>query len=129
MQNMICRFRSFPQVGFLWLLPLLILQPLTAVAQTVEDVGERLDLTASWVGITAVILFVLAYCLVIAEEFTHLRKSKPVILAAGLIWALIGLTYAQNGIDHTTEEAVREFLVEVRDQELEVFSADPQVLE
>jgi len=48
-----------------------------------------LDLTGHWVGVVALLIFVLAYLLVIVEEFTHLRKSKPVILAAGLIWAII----------------------------------------
>ena len=85
---------------------------MTAIAQDSEEISERLDLTLSWVGITSVVLFVLAYSLVIAEEFTNLRKSKPVILAAGLIWGMIGLAYAQNGIEHSAEEAVREFLVE-----------------
>ena len=34
-----------------------------------------MDLTAHWVGFTAIILFVAPYSLVITEEFTHLRKS------------------------------------------------------
>lgn len=42
-------------------------------------------------AITAVVLFVLSYMLVIAEEFIHMRKSKPVILAAGAIWILVAL--------------------------------------
>lgn len=71
-----------------------------------------MDLTAHWVGIASVLLFVIAYALVVAEEFTHLRKSKPVMVAAGLIWGLIGLVYAQNGIDHAAEEALREILIE-----------------
>src|SRR5690606_6416267 len=95
-------------VPFLFLLMLL---PQTALAQT-DDAGPRLDLTAHWAGMTSIVLFVLAYCLVIAEEFTTLRKSKPVILAAAVIWGLLGFTYAQNGIEHAAEEAVREFLVE-----------------
>ena len=40
-------------------------------------------------GYAALILFVLAYVLVIFEEKTHLRKSKPVMLAAGIIWILL----------------------------------------
>jgi len=70
-----------------------------------------MDLTAHWVGITAIIVFVLSYAFVIAEEFTHLRKSVPVILGAGIIWALIAMQY-MNGMGHETEEAVRHFLVE-----------------
>lgn len=96
----------------LLLLPLLLLLPFVAFAASEGGSEELLVLTSSWVGITSIIVFVLAYSLVIAEEFTHLRKSKPVILAAGIIWAMIGLVYAQNGIEHAAEEAVREFLVE-----------------
>ncbi|MCP3868595.1 MAG: sodium:proton antiporter [Gammaproteobacteria bacterium] len=55
--------------------------------------GERLDLTTHWVGFASLGIFVLAYALVMAEEFTHLRKSKPVILAAGIIWALVAYVY------------------------------------
>lgn len=71
-----------------------------------------MDLTAHWVGITAALVFLLAYVLVIAEEFTHLRKSVPVIFGAGLIWAIIAQQYAGGGMDHAVEEAVEEFLVE-----------------
>jgi len=74
--------------------------------------GERLDLTGHWVGIAALILFIGAYLLVMAEEFTHLRKSKPVMLAAGVIWGLIGWIYVQNGIPHSAEIAVRHTLLE-----------------
>lgn len=77
-----------------------------------SDVGERLDLTGHWVGIAALILFIGAYLLVMAEEFTHLRKSKPVMLAAGVIWGLIGWIYVQNGIPHSAEIAVRHTLLE-----------------
>jgi len=71
-----------------------------------------LDLTGHWVGITALLIFVLAYLLVVIEEFTHLRKSKPVILAAGMIWAIIAYEYATASVPHATEEAVRHFLTE-----------------
>ena len=49
-------------------------------------------------GILALIGFVLAYASVIAEEFTHLRKSKAMIVMAGIIWVLVGIAYAQAGI-------------------------------
>lgn len=42
--------------------------------------GERLDLTGNWVGIASVLLFFVAYLVVMTEEFTHLRKSKPAIV-------------------------------------------------
>lgn len=50
-------------------------------------------LTGTGLGITALILFVIAYSMVIAEETLHLRKSKPVMLGAGLIWILVALAY------------------------------------
>jgi NhaD family Na+/H+ antiporter len=71
-----------------------------------------LALTHSWVGYASLVIFIVAYALVAAEEFTHLRKSKPVILAGGIIWGMIGWIYAQKGIDHIAEEALREFVVE-----------------
>lgn len=98
------------KIAALFALPLLLAVAPRAVAASANP--ELLVLTSSWVGFTSILIFVLAYALVVAEEFTHLRKSKPVILAAGIIWALIGLVYAQQGIEHTVEEAVREFLVE-----------------
>ena len=65
-----------------------------------------MDLTAHWVGIAAIVMFVVAYALVIVEEFTHLRKSVPVIFAAGVIWAIIAAQYAIGGIEGETDEAV-----------------------
>jgi len=49
------------------------------------------DLTGSAAAIIALAVFILTYGLVIAEEFTHLSKSKPVIVAAGLIWVLVAI--------------------------------------
>ena len=71
-----------------------------------------MDLTANWVGVAAIVLFVAAYSLVITEEFTHLRKSKPVMLAAGIIWALIAYQYAGTQQPQAPEEAVYEYLTE-----------------
>ena len=72
----------------------------------------RLDLTDSGIGFFAIVIFVFAYALVIGEEFLHLRKSKPVIIAAGLIWGTIGWVYTQHGMSHMAEAAVRHNLLE-----------------
>ena len=55
------------------------------------------DLTGHWAGYLALAIFVIAYGLVIAEEALHLRKSAPVMVAAGLIWGLIGFVFTQMG--------------------------------
>ncbi len=72
----------------------------------------RLDLTHSGIGYAALAIFAFAYALVIGEEFIHLRKSKPVILAAGLIWGIIGWVYVSHGMPELAEHAVRHNLLE-----------------
>ena len=74
--------------------------------------GETLDLTDHWVGWLGIAIFIVAYALVMAEEFTHLRKSKPVIIAAGIIWAAIAWVYAQHGLPHAAGQAARHNLLE-----------------
>ncbi len=93
-----------------YLLPLFLLFS-PSLAWAMDDL-QKLDLTGHWVGIAALVLFVVSYLLVMGEEFIHLRKSKPVMLAAGLIWGLIGWIYVQNGIPHSAEVAVRHTLLE-----------------
>jgi len=67
-----------------------------------------LDLTAQWTGYLSLVIFIAAYVFVVFEETTQMRKSKPVMLAAGLIWALIGFAYVQAGMgDAVHERAVR----------------------
>ena len=58
------------------------------------------------VGIISLILFVIAYGFVMTEEVTHLRKSKPVLFAAGLIWAMIAGVGAKHGHSEHIEEAI-----------------------
>lgn len=91
---------------------LALLAAFPAIIFASETAGQTIDLTHSTVGIASVVIFVLAYALVMLEEFTHMRKSKPVIIAAGLIWAIIGIAYAQIGQSHAAEAAVRHNLEE-----------------
>lgn len=73
---------------------------------------ESLDLTGHWMGWAAVVVFLLAYIAVTAEEFLRLRKSVSVLLAAGVIWSLIGLAYAQRGDTHSAAAAARHNVLE-----------------
>lgn len=52
---------------------------------------NHLNATNTLTGYLAVLVFVIAYLLVVGEEKLQLRKSKPVLVGAGLIWVLIGL--------------------------------------
>ena len=72
----------------------------------------NLEMTNSTWGLTALGIFVFAYLIVMAEEFLHLRKSKPVILAAGIIWILVALVANTKGVSHEAETAIRHNLLE-----------------
>ena len=75
-----------------------------------ESSADRIDLTSSTVGYAAIVIFILAYILVMGEEKLHMRKSKPVLVAAGVIWILIGFVYTgDNAV--LAEEAFRENLL------------------
>jgi len=52
---------------------------------------SNLHASNTLIGYFALSIFVIAYILVIAEERMHLRKSKPVILSAGLIWLIVAI--------------------------------------
>jgi NhaD family Na+/H+ antiporter len=83
------------------------------IANASESVSAHtLDLTTHSVGYMSLIIFVIAYLFVTAEEFTHLRKSKPVILAAGIIWAMVAYVSTQHGMGHDAEQAARHNLLE-----------------
>ncbi|MCK5895975.1 MAG: sodium:proton antiporter NhaD [Cocleimonas sp.] len=91
------------------------LMPLEVFA---SESASPLDLTATSYGIWAVIIFVAAYALVIGEEALHLRKSKPMIVGAGIIWILVALAYISVGksdlvhgfLNHNLLEFVELFL-------------------
>ncbi len=93
-------------------LSLLLLCLLPQALLAADQNMDHLDFTGHWVGFVSIGIFAVAYLFVMAEEFTHLRKSKPVILAAGIIWALIGWLYVSHGMTTQAEHAVRHNLLE-----------------
>ena len=93
-------------------LSLLIAGVFPALASSATEGDSFVNLTGSGLGIFALVLFVAAYTLVIFEEQLHLRKSKPVLLAAGIIWVLVAISYAALGDTHTPHEAIKHNLIE-----------------
>ncbi len=81
------------------------------------------DLTSSVFGYVALALFVGAYVLVILEEKLHLRKSKPVMLAAGIIWIIVAVVFKQLGEPHAAEEAIKFNMLEYAELMLFLLSA------
>ncbi|MGR8929785.1 MAG: sodium:proton antiporter NhaD [Gammaproteobacteria bacterium] len=59
---------------------------------------KNLGLTGTERGIYTVLVFLVAYGFVMTEEFTHLRKSKPVIFAAAVIWAHVAILAQEAGV-------------------------------
>ena len=58
------------------------------------------------VGIISIIIFIIAYAFVMTEEVTHLRKSKPVLFVAGLIWAMIAWVGVQTGDSYAVKKEI-----------------------
>ena len=91
----------------------LLLMPLIPIGLMAASADPLLvNLTSTWYGYVSIVVFVLAYALVIAEEAIHLRKSKPVVVAAGIIWFMVALAYIGTGDTHTAEELVRHNILE-----------------
>lgn len=83
-----------------------------AMAASTPTDAPAPDLTGSWYGIAALIVFIVAYLLVIGEEMLHLRKSKPVMVAAGIIWIFVALGLAKMGDTTTAHQVLNHNLLE-----------------
>ncbi len=102
-------------VRVLWglLAGVLAMSPTLAYASS-ETTGPSalLDLTNHAAGYFALAIFVIAYLLVIFEEAIHMRKSKPVMLAAGLIWACVAFAYMGTGKEAALNAAAKHNILE-----------------
>lgn len=72
--------------------------------------SQRLDLTMHWAGYLALVIFAVAYILAMTEEVTELKKSKPMVFAASLIWIFIAGVYTSNGMSEQAGLAFRSSL-------------------
>lgn len=74
---------------------------------------HNLNLGLHWAGLLCIAIFVLSYAAVLVEEYTHMRKSKPVMLGAGLIWIVVAYIAPDYGVDkHALHEAIMHGLKE-----------------
>ncbi|MDD3182911.1 MAG: sodium:proton antiporter NhaD [Alphaproteobacteria bacterium] len=78
---------------------------------------------AGWMGWAVLGLFALAYGFVLLEEKIHLRKSKPVTLAAGLIWVFVMLAFVREGRAEEGALLLRHSLLEYAELMLFLLSA------
>lgn len=96
----------------LWLLATFVLLFLNINPALAEEGGALFDLTRHPVGYLTLLIFFTAYAFVTVENAIHMRKSKPVMLAAGLIWALLGMVYAARGQSAVLEAAAKHVILD-----------------
>ena len=86
------------------------LLPINAFASAATEI----NLTTHWTGFASLAIFVFAYVLVICEDWLHLKKSIPVLMAAGMIWTLIAFAYSTSHVEnhHLVDEALRHSFLE-----------------
>ena len=103
------------QSPFLKYSPLLLVLFLPSLAMAAEatevtNPGQPLDLTRHWAGYLALSVFAIAYILAMTEEVTELKKSKPMVFAASLIWIFIAAFYTRDGLNEQAGIAFRSTL-------------------
>lgn len=89
------------------LLLLVLLFPSVSIAAEDAAGASPIDLTQHWAGYTALIVFAIAYILAMTEEVTELKKSKPMVFAASLIWIFIAAVYSSDGMSEQVGIAFR----------------------
>jgi hypothetical protein len=82
-----------------------------------------MDFTTHWTGLLALGLFVTSYGFVVLEDVLEIRKSKPVLMAAGLIWALVAVAYGTVSRSENALELARHSIEEYGELFLFLFAA------
>lgn len=103
--------------------PSLCLAVLAGLLPSMAYAATPGNLTGTVPGFLSVAIFMIAYAIVINEEFLHLRKSKPVIVAAGIIWMLVALAYTVHGDTVTAADLLRHNLLDYAELLLFLLSA------
>jgi len=73
-------------------------------------------------GFLSIGIFTLAYAFVMMEDKIHLRKSKPVLISAGLIWIIIAFQYWIEGNEIQDVELKKDFVLQVDHQIKDYFT-------
>ncbi|HBH25850.1 MAG TPA: sodium:proton antiporter [Rhodospirillaceae bacterium] len=83
---------------------LICLMPTGAWASAVAEDGcvspTGMDLVGHPAGWLCLLIFFASYAAVFAEEYTHMKKSKPVMLGASLIWVVVAFVAPAHGVGH-----------------------------
>jgi len=72
------------------------------------------DLTTTWVGIASLIIFVVSYYFIATEDKYQINKAKPALFGGTLIFILIGIYYAMNGLNiEALHNEVHHLIIEI----------------
>ena len=64
-----------------------------------QDSSVIPDITMTWVGVASLVVFVVGYYFVAAEEKYHMDKAKPALFTGTFIFILIAIYYAMNHLN------------------------------
>ena len=70
------------------------------------------NLTMHPLALACLLFFFLAYFLVVLEEWTQMRKSKPMLLCAGIIWATVAWIYTGSDAQEIVGQHFRDHLLD-----------------
>ena len=91
-----------------------LLSLMLALVFGADDSAQALDLTGTWVGIASLIIFVVGYFFIAAEENFHINKAKPAIFIGTFMFLLIGFYLIANGMDvHSMQHEVDHLILEI----------------
>lgn len=95
----------------LFLIALLNILPNYAFAGTTEPL-LNLQATGTFQGLVCIVIFVIAYMLVMTEEIFLLKKCKPVMFSATVIWVIVGLVASEQNVGPVLSNILKHFILE-----------------
>ncbi|WP_169999834.1 sodium:proton antiporter NhaD [Campylobacter sp. RM9328] len=97
------------------ILSLMLLMLCSLFASGAESAGaEHIDLSTTWVGILCLIIFVVGYYFIAAEEKYHVNKAKPALFIGTFMFMLIGIYMVIHGMDvHPLNNEVNHLILEI----------------
>lgn len=98
----------------------LLTAALPAVSNAAGSEASSTPLSNHWTVWAGLAVFLIGYAFVVAEEKTRLRKSIPMIIAAGVMWILVALSSVPQEI---ASESLRHHILDFGELFLFIFAA------
>ncbi len=83
-------------------------------ANTAHGASQVPDLSLTWVGLLCLVIFVIGYFFIAAEEVFHINKAKPALFIGTLIFILIGFYMFANDLSmKSLNDEVNHLIIEI----------------